>query len=232
MKFGTDIWVFAAVVLRECYYFIPAILQSLLPYANCSRAGGWVCDWALRVVSAWIKDCRRLLQTFFDFHLLIFFFYCPFSDRMKTWHFLQPSSKLWRTWRLDWIPGNTQLGTPSCIIQQVRHCFCVDWLQTVLTAFLYETEQLLQVVLCFFFSKVVFKKWGFFPFFPWPLTPKFDHVLFAFEKLIYYRSTCFQHPELFPGLSSLWALVIFIHYQIILLGLVNLFVAIGKNIFL
>lgn len=148
-----------------------------MPYAKCSRAGGWACDWALKVVSAWIKDCRRLLQTFF-FSPFKIFFYCPFSDRMKTWHFLQLSSKLWRTWKLGWIPGNTQLETPSCIIPQVRH-----WLQTVLTAFLHVTEQLLKVTLCFFFCKGVFKK-CFFPFFSWPLIPKLDHVLFAVEKLI------------------------------------------------
>lgn len=39
MKFGTDMWVFAAVVLRECYFFIPTIPQSYKPYAKYSRAG-------------------------------------------------------------------------------------------------------------------------------------------------------------------------------------------------
>lgn len=29
MKFGIDMWVFAAVVLRECYFFIPTISQSV-----------------------------------------------------------------------------------------------------------------------------------------------------------------------------------------------------------
>lgn len=33
---------------------------------------------------------------FFFFLLLLFFFHHPFSDAMRTWHFLQQSSKLWR----------------------------------------------------------------------------------------------------------------------------------------
>lgn len=124
-----EVWHWHVGVCCCCFegvlFFYPNYLSvCYMPYAKCSRAGGWACDWALQVVSAWIKDCRRLLQTwFFFFHLLEFFFHCPFSDKMKTWHFLQPSSKLWRTWRLDWIPGNTRLETPSCITQQVSHWF-------------------------------------------------------------------------------------------------------------
>lgn len=225
MKFGTDIWVFAAVVLRECYYFIPAILQSLLPYANCSRAGGWVCDWALQVVSAWIKDCRRLLQTFFDFHLLIFFSIALSATEWK------PGTSFSRAASSGEREGWTgYLGIHS---SEHPHVLSNRWgIASVWTGSKQCLQHFCMRLSSFFFSKVDFKKWVFFLFSPWPLTPKFDHVLFAFEKLIYYRSTCFQQPELFPGLSSLWALVIFIHCQIILLGLVNLFVAIEKNIFL
>lgn len=151
---------------------------------------------------------------------------------MKTWHFLQPSSKLWRMWKPDWIPGNTQLETPSCIIQQVRDCFCLGWLQTVLAAFLYVIQQLLYVMLCFFFCKVILKEWGFFLFFPWSLFPKFDHVLFAIEKLI-----CIREVLVFNSNSSSWSVFfmstchlhsLFSSAQRTLLGLVSLFVAIKK----
>lgn len=135
---------------------------------------------------------------------------------MKTWHFLQPSNKLWRTWKLDWIPGNTQLETPSCIIQQVRHWVYLGWLQTVFTAFLYVIEQLLQVMLWFFFFKVVFKKWVFFLFSLASDSKVWSCSICHWKAHLYYRSTCFQQPQLFPGLSSLWTLVIFVHCFLLL----------------
>lgn len=152
----------------------------------------------LSKLCTWTKDCGSA-SDFFS-HFWIFFFHCPFSDKMKTWHFLQLSSKLWRMWKLDWIPGNTRLETPSCIIQQVR-----SWFQTVLSAFLCMTEQLLQG---FFFCKGVFKKCVFSFFFLASGSNVGSCSIYHWKARLYYRSICFQQPKLFPGLSSLWALVV------------------------
>lgn len=89
--------------------------SSCFAGAKYIRTCSWACDSALASGACLMK---RLQEYVFSPN---FFFSCPFRDEMKTWHFLQQSSKPWRMWKLGWRPGSTLLETPSCIIQQVRH---------------------------------------------------------------------------------------------------------------
>lgn len=144
---------------------------------------------------------------------------------MRTWHFLQQSSKLWRMWKPDWRPGSTRLETPSCIIRQVRRAGFSgealvlggltpnsaygtpidDWAAlTGNTALLLWSSDMQSCLKKSFF--LFFFSFSFFG----PCSFVSDCKVWSCSvchweaHYLYYRSTCLQEPKLFPVWSVLF----------------------------